>query len=138
MTGKDSLTPEQRRANMRAVRRKDTAPEMRLRRALWREGLRYRANIHVANTTPDVVFTRARVAVFVDGCFWHGCPEHYKLPRTRPDYWKGRLQRNVDRDARDNLKLQAAGYTVLRYWACDIRRDLDGVVREISHYVRGQ
>ena len=105
---------------MRAIRRTDTKPEVHLRSALHRSGLRfrkdYRLDLHGVTVRPDVVFTRARVAVFVDGCFWHCCPEHGKQPRKNTDYWAPKLARNVDRDRDQNDSLIAAGWTVIRVW----------------------
>jgi DNA mismatch endonuclease (patch repair protein) len=115
---------------MRKVRRRDTGAEMCLRRALWKVGLRYRTNLPVAGATPDVVFTRAKVAVFVDGCFWHGCPTHYVAPVNNAEFWRKRLTQNQTRDARDTLRLEAAGWTVLRLWECEVlRRTEDAVAR---------
>lgn len=116
---------------MRAVGQRDTAAEMRLRRAIWAGGMRYRTNLPTAGTTPDVVFTRCKVAVFVDGCFWHGCPQHYKEPVRNAEFWSNRLATNQTRDARDTLRLQSAGWRVLRFWECDIRYNLPHIVEEI-------
>jgi DNA mismatch endonuclease (patch repair protein) len=116
---------------MKAVRREDTAAELHLRRALWRAGLRYRIHLPTAGTKPDVVFTRARVAIFVDGCFWHGCPIHYKAPVNNAEFWRKRLLSNQNRDARDTLRLERAGWTVMRFWECDVRRETERVVASI-------
>jgi DNA mismatch endonuclease (patch repair protein) len=120
------------RARMRAIRRRDTAAELAMRRALWSSGFRYRKNYRVARTTPDVVFLGRRVAVFVDGCFWHGCPRHYKPPLRNSGFWAQRLAKNQARDARDTLRLQSAGWHVLRFWECEIRRDLARVVDDVK------
>lgn len=121
---------------MRAIRREGTAVEMKLRRGLWRAGLRYRANFPVAKTKPDVVFTRRKIAVFVDGCFWHGCPRHYTAPVNNAEFWRRRLVRNQSRDAGDTLRLQYAGWTVLRFWECEVNREIDRVVEEVVATVR--
>lgn len=120
------------RARMQAVRRKDTAAEMALRKALWRRGLRYRIHLRVADAPPDIVFTRAKVAVFVDGCFWHGCPTHYVAPVNNAEFWRKRLASNQARDAQDTLRLQAGGWKVLRFWECQILGDTDVVVARIA------
>jgi DNA mismatch endonuclease, patch repair protein len=104
---------------MRANRPRDTRPELALRRELHARGLRYR--IHCAphsevRSTADVVFPRARLAVYVDGCFWHGCPEHAVAPKRNGDFWRTKLQANVDRDRRNEAQLTARGWTVLRIW----------------------
>jgi DNA mismatch endonuclease, patch repair protein len=105
--------------------------ELHLRRALWSVGLRYRKHLKVSQTTPDLVFKREHVAVFVDGCFWHGCPRHYKAPIGNAEFWRNRLSTNQTRDARDTLRLQSIGWIVIRVWECELRCELDTVVARI-------
>ncbi|HYO69174.1 MAG TPA: very short patch repair endonuclease, partial [Archangium sp.] len=83
-----------RSEQMSRIRGKDTSPERLLRSALWRAGLRFRLQSRTPYGRPDVVFSKARVAVFIDGCFWHGCPDHYVRPRTRNDFWSSKLLEN--------------------------------------------
>jgi len=104
---------------MRANRRRDTGPEMALRRELHRRGLRYRvdyAPVPGLRCRADIVFTRARMAVFVDGCFWHSCPVHRTHPAANRDWWREKLDRNVERDRRNDRELGAAGWHVERVW----------------------
>jgi DNA mismatch endonuclease (patch repair protein) len=105
---------------MQRARRRDTAPELRLRRELHRRGLRYRVNLRVVpghrSRTIDVVFTRARLAVFVDGCFWHGCSDHGRRPETNEWYWSGKIERNIARDRDTTARLEDAGWKVIRVW----------------------
>ncbi|GAA4361934.1 very short patch repair endonuclease [Angustibacter luteus] len=118
MTASWALNPGRRR-NMQANTRRDTKPELRLRSELYRRGLRFRVchrPLASARYTADVVFTRARVAVFVDGCYWHGCPEHYKEPRTNTGYWAPKIARNRERDALVDGLLLLEGWTVIRVW----------------------
>lgn len=109
-----------RSANMRANRRADTQPELVLRRALHARGYRfrkdYRLDLDGGRVRPDVAFTRARVAVFVDGCFWHACPEHGTRPASNAWYWAPKLARNVERDRTADALLAKAGWTVVRIW----------------------
>ena len=96
-----------------------TAPEMAIRRELHRRGLRYRVNLtlsKIGRIRPDIVFTRVRVAVFVDGCFWHRCPEHGSSPKTNADWWRRKLDNNVERDRTTDTVLAKAGWTVIRIW----------------------
>ena len=107
------------RATMRANRRRDTAPEMTLRRELHRRGLRFRVDyppVPGLQCRADVVFTKARLAIFVDGCFWHGCAEHGNLPRANRRWWQEKLELNVARDRRNDIELADAGWTVIRFW----------------------
>lgn len=111
-------TPDASR-RMSVARRKDTKPELDLRRILHARGLRYRVTHPVPGRprrTMDVAFTRAKVAVFIDGCFWHGCPEHATQPRANAAWWARKLQMNVDRDAETNQVLIGQGWSVLRFW----------------------
>lgn len=106
---------------MKANRRANTGPEVALRAALHARGLRFRKDYLVrmpdgVRCKVDVVFTRVRLAVFVDGCFWHGCPEHGTTPRVNTRYWGPKLARNHDRDVRVTAALIASGWTVLRLW----------------------
>jgi DNA mismatch endonuclease (patch repair protein) len=111
----------------KANRRKDTKPEIRLRSALHRRGFRFRKD-HLlrcgeVRVRPDIVFTRRRVAVFVDGCFWHGCPDHQHVPSRNRAYWVPKLQGNMDRDRRVDAALIAAGWFVVRVWEhVDVKR----------------
>ena len=107
-------------AQARGNRRRDTRPEVELRSFLHRRGYRFRKdlsiNLGTVRVRPDIAFTGHRVAVFMDGCFWHGCPEHGRVPRTNADYWGTKLGRNVERDRAVNEYLAAAGWTVVRLW----------------------
>ena len=104
---------------MVANRSKDTAPELAVRSILHARGLRYRTNFRPEPSlrrTADVVFTKRRIAVFIDGCFWHGCPAHFAKPRSNVDYWEPKIDRNRQRDVETTELLRAAGWHVLRFW----------------------
>lgn len=104
---------------MSRVRTSDTDPELRLRRVLHSRGLRYRIHRRPLTTLrcrPDIVFGPARVAVFVDGCFWHGCPTHVSWPKANGGWWREKIQRTRDRDAATTSELVANGWFVLRFW----------------------
>jgi DNA mismatch endonuclease, patch repair protein len=111
---------EGRSRNMKAIRRADTKPEMVLRSALHRLGYRFRKDLRIdlpgARVRPDIVFTARKVAVFVDGCFWHSCPDHGRQPATNDWYWSPKLQRTVERDRRADRALDEAGWQVIRIW----------------------
>ncbi|MFC9736714.1 very short patch repair endonuclease [Streptomyces noursei] len=108
-----------RRRNMQAIRSRDTTPERALRSLVHAAGLRYRVAakpLPGMRRTADLLFRPTRVAVFIDGCFWHGCPEHFVAPRTNPDYWNEKISRNVQRDRDTDARLAAEGWLVLRFW----------------------
>jgi len=117
---------------MRRNRSTDTRLELRVRSALHRSGLRFRKGLGIRaddiHVRPDIVFTRARVAVFLDGCFWHGCPEHGTRPQHNAGYWTGKLARNAERDRRVDGALTSDGWTVLRFWE---HEPVDAVVAEV-------
>ncbi len=121
-------------AQMKGNRRADTRPEVALRAALHARGLRFRKDYRLPipgarPTRVDVVFTRARVAVFIDGCFWHGCPEHGRVPSTNAHYWPAKLARNRERDRRVTAGLEADGWTVVRAWEHEA---VEGVVERVA------
>ncbi|MFD5641704.1 very short patch repair endonuclease [Streptomyces anulatus] len=108
-----------RRRNMQAIRSRDTKPERLIRRLVHANGLRYRVAARPLpdlRRTADMVFRPAKVAVFIDGCYWHGCPEHYVSPKTNPGYWSEKVARNVARDRDTDERLSAADWLVLRFW----------------------
>jgi DNA mismatch endonuclease (patch repair protein) len=132
----DNLSPEQRTRSMSRIRATDTQPELLLRRALWRHGLRgYRLNVRSLPGRPDVVWRRHRVAVFVDGAFWHGHPSAFRAGKSG-DYWDKKIQRNMERDKKANAALEALGWTVFRFWDFDIRADVDACVAAVEAALR--
>jgi DNA mismatch endonuclease (patch repair protein) len=113
-------TDRGRAANMRGNRRANTKPEMALRAALHALGYRYRKDFRLdlplRRVRPDIAFTRRKVAVFVDGCFWHACPEHGSAPKSNEWYWSPKLAKNVERDRAADEALAQAGWIVVRLW----------------------
>jgi DNA mismatch endonuclease (patch repair protein) len=105
---------------MRSNRRRDTKSELAVRRALHAAGMRYFVDRPVATRSravrADIVFPRARLAVFIDGCFWHGCPVHGTMPARNRDYWAPKIARNSERDAEQTRRLETVGWTVARFW----------------------
>lgn len=113
--------------HLRGRRTRDTEPELRLRSAVHRMGLRFRIHRPIArNCTPDFVLPRWRVAVFVDGCFWHGCPAHTARAVGGPnaDRWREKLEVNRERDIRNDATAADAGWKVIRLWECAIKDDV--------------
>ena len=105
---------------MARIRARHTTPERRLRAILWGAGLRYRLHYRTPEGRPDIVFPGRKVAIFIDGCFWHGCPLHYVRPRTKEEFWSKKLRENVERDDRQTLALEAKGWRVVRLWEHDL------------------
>ena len=121
---------------MARTRQKDTAPELRLRRELHRHGLRYRVG-HVVLKSPrrvaDIAFPGLKIAIFVDGCFWHGCPEHASWPKQNARFWREKIERNRCRDSDTNERLRALGWQVVRVWE---HEPVESVARRIIDMIQ--
>jgi DNA mismatch endonuclease (patch repair protein) len=122
---------------MRANRGRDTKPELLLRSALHRAGFRFRKNLRIdlpqGRVRPDIAFTRVKLAVFVDGCFWHGCDQHRSLPRANAGFWKEKINGTRRRDERQKVLLETAGWTVVRVWEHDVP---DAALRQVEAELR--
>lgn len=124
---------------MRANRGRDTTPETRLRSALHKSGMRFRVDVRPDSNFPckaDVVFRSVRVCVFVDGCFWHGCFEHFVCPKTNTAWWREKVADNRERDRRKTAGLAIRGWLVLRFWEHDVCHDLKRCIECIARKVR--
>jgi len=130
----------QLRRKMQDQRSRDTAPELAVRRLVHAAGLRYRvdrAPLPGVRRRADLVFGPVRLAVFIDGCFWHGCPEHGNHPRTNQQWWAAKLDRNRQRDRNTDERLQAAGWQVLRLWEHEDPRKAADRIRDAVRHRRG-
>jgi DNA mismatch endonuclease (patch repair protein) len=136
----DIVTPEVRSRMMSGIRGKNTKPELIVRKALHRQGFRYRLHDPGLPGRPDLVFTRHHAVIFVHGCFWHGhdCPL-FRLPATRADFWRQKIDRNRDNDRKNILKLLDENWRVAQVWECAIRgakRDHSEVMSRLAHWLR--
>ncbi len=120
----DNHTPEQRRRNMSRIRGKDTKPEEAVRKYLFSRGLRYRKNVRRLPGCPDIVLTKYKAVVFVNGCFWHhhDC-DRFKLPSSNQAYWIPKINGNVERDKRNRQLLSAMGWKVIIIWECQLKKE---------------
>ncbi len=135
----DRITPERRSWNMSRIGGRNTGPELRLRSLLHGAGYRFRIHVKQLPGCPDIVLPKYRTVIFVHGCFWHrhpGCQDA-TTPSTRQEFWEEKFDRNVNRDVRDQAAFEAAGWTVLTVWECDLKADADGVVRRLAGELRG-
>ncbi len=121
----DKHTPEQRRKNMQAVKNKDSQIELLLRRELWSRGIRYRKNVNRIYGKPDIVFIGKKIAVFCDSEFWHGYnwKERKKDFKSHQEFWVPKIERNMERDAEVTAKLESEGWTVIRFWGNEIKKN---------------
>lgn len=119
MSNRSWASSDHARRTMRANKRRDTKPELFLRAILHSRGLRFRVDcspLKGVRSRADIVFTKAKIAVFVDGCFWHGCPEHFIMPKTNVDYWSAKISRNRERDEAADQALASREWEVVRVW----------------------
>lgn len=119
----DVKTPEQRSRNMAAIKGKDTKPEMIVRKYLFSQGLRFRVQVRKLPGTPDIVLPKFKTAIFVNGCFWHGhegC-KYFRLPKSNVEFWKEKIERNIERDRESMQALLDLGWKVIRVWECKLR-----------------
>ncbi len=125
--------PMTRSENMSRIRGKDTSIEVKLRKALWDQGIRYRKNCKEVYGKPDICFKGKKIAVFCDSEFWHGkfYQEDRYIPKTNTEYWVQKLEKNIERDKIVNKQLQDNGWIVLRFWENDINKNLDECVDKI-------
>ncbi len=131
-------TQEQIHYNMQRVKSKDSEIEKILRNALWNKGYRYRKNIKDVFGHPDIVFKSKKVAIFCDSEFWHGYDWERKKNeiKTRQDFWIPKIERNMQRDKEVNMKLSEEGWTVLRFWGTEIKKQTENCVKEIEKCIK--
>jgi DNA mismatch endonuclease, patch repair protein len=128
----DVLTPEQRKFNMSRIKGKNTGPEKKLRKLLWSRGIRgYRIHYKLPGK-PDIVFIKKKIAIFIDGCFWHKCPDCFRAPETRKEFWMKKIQSNIVRDKKVNDRLKIDGWTVIRIWEHEIKKEPEKIVSIIK------
>ena len=120
---------------MQRIRSKDTSIEIRLRRALWAEGIRYRKNVKTLPGKPDIVIAKYKIAVFCDASFWHGRDFGRKPVDVNHEYWDAKIRRNMQRDQEVNKQLRALGWTVLRFWDDEINKNVDECVRAVQEAI---
>ena len=130
-------TKEQISYNMRQIKNKDSQIELILRKTLWHRGIRYRKNVKTIFGHPDIAFKGRKLAVFVDSEFWHGFDWDNRKNdiKTNVDFWLPKIERNIHRDAEVNEMLSNNGWTVLRFWGNDIKRDVDGCIKVIEETI---
>ncbi len=125
----DRISREERSEIMSRIRSKDTSPEIALRKKLWKMGCRYR--LHYGKEKIDIAFPGKSVAVFVDGCFWHSCPFHGRIPKSNGSYWGPKLKRNAERANSKDSRLQADGWRIIHVWEHSIRESAESCAKEI-------
>lgn len=132
----DVHTIAQRSYNMTRIKSRDTKPELILRRLLCSKGVRgYRLNVKLPGK-PDIVFTKYRTAIFIDGCFWHRCPQCFKQPENNRDFWTQKINGNVERDKKVNAQLKKQGWMVIRFWEHLLRKNPHSVFIKVKNVLK--
>jgi len=131
----DKFSKEIRSKIMSSIRGKNTKPELAVRKILWTSGKRYRVHDKSVFGTPDISNKSKKVAVFIDGCFWHGCSRCYKEPKSNTEYWRSKITRNKNRRKLVRSKLREQGFTMLQFWEHQVLSNPDKVVEGISRYL---
>jgi len=132
----DTHTKTQRSFNMSRIRAKDTKPEMTFRIYIWSKGLRgYRVHSKLRGK-PDLYFGKSKIAIFIDGCFWHKCAVCFKRPKSNKKYWNKKIQRNVERDLETDVYLESNNIHVLRFWEHEIKNDINKCFNKLKKLIK--
>jgi DNA mismatch endonuclease (patch repair protein) len=123
--------------SMRSNKRSDTGPEILLRKALWKEGLRgYRKNFEKVPGSPDICFVSKKLAIFINGCFWHRCPKcDLPMPKSNTEFWTAKFERNIERDKKKIKRLKREGWSTLIVWECEIKTNMNKTIIRIDNLV---
>ncbi|WAC05334.1 MAG: very short patch repair endonuclease [Methanoregula sp.] len=133
----DCYSKEIRSRVMSNIHSKNTLPELQLRKLLWSKGFRgYRIHNKNLPGKPDIIFSSKKVAIFIDGCFWHGCPDCYVKPKSNKKYWLPKIQQNIERDLKNKKSLESMGWFVIRIWEHELKIDAQSVFKKISEYLQ--
>lgn len=129
----DNLTKEQRIKNMRAIK-SQSALENKVTKELWRMGFRFRKNAKLFGK-PDISIKKYKIVIFIDSCFWHGCPIHGNMPKSNKDYWQQKLERNIQRDIEVNQYYKEKGWNILRVWEHELKENLIKSMNQIKNFI---
>lgn len=132
----DNLTKEQRRKNMSAIKSTHTKMEDKVCYALWNKGLRFRKNVKTLPGKPDIVIKKYKLVIFLDSCFWHKCPKHFKQPKSNLEYWIPKIDRNVNRDKEINKFYSEHNWHLMRIWEHEIKKDFDSTINKIEQFIK--
>ena len=131
----DRITKEQRRKIMSSIKAKSHLEEI-VTKELWHRGVRFRRNVRSLKGTPDIAIKKYKIVIFIDSCFWHCCPEHFRMPKSNLEYWERKLNRNKEHDAVVTTYYQDRNWNILRFWEHEIKQDLNKVVTTIEEEIK--
>lgn len=130
----DIMSKEQRRKTMSAIRAQSKLENMFTKR-LWKQGLRFRKNVRKLRGTPDVVIQKYKIVIFIDSCFWHGCPLHFKRPKSNQEFWDKKIARNRERDKEIDAYYIEKGWNLKRIWEHEIKENLEASINETISFI---
>ena len=132
----DNLTKEQRHKNMTNIRSTNTKIEKDVTKALWNLGYRFRKNVKTLPGKPDIAIQKYKIVIFLDSCFWHKCPEHFKKPKSNLEYWEPKIKRNIERDSQINQYYKDNNWHILRIWEHEIKKtNFQNTIKKIKNFI---
>lgn len=132
----DNLTKEQRHKNMTNIRSTNTKIEKDVTKALWNLGYRFRKNVKTLPGKPDIAIQKYKIVIFLDSCFWHKCPEHFKKPKSNLEYWEPKIKRNIERDSQINQYYKDHNWHILRIWEHEIKKtNFQNTIEKIKNFI---
>jgi DNA mismatch endonuclease, patch repair protein len=131
----DNVSKEKRSQIMKAIKHKETKLESRITKELFKRGIRYRKNRRDLFGVPDISVKKWKLVIFIDSCFWHGCPIHIRLPKSNEDYWKEKITRNMKRDSEVTSYYKENGWNILRIWEHEIKDDIQEVIDKVYTFI---
>lgn len=132
----DNLTKEQRHKNMTNIKSTNTKIEKDVAKALWRMGFRFRKNVKSLPGKPDIAIKKYKIVIFLDSCFWHNCPEHFKKPKSNIEYWEPKIKRNTERDQMINKYYKDNSWHILRIWEHECKEDFNKTIKKIYKFIK--
>ena len=132
----DNLTKEQRHKNMTHIRSTNTKIETDVTKALWNLGFRFRKNVKSLPGKPDIAIKKYKIVIFLDSCFWHKCPEHFKKPKSNLEYWEPKIKRNVERDKEINKYYKENNWHILRIWEHECKKNLNETINTLVLFIK--
>jgi len=132
----DTFSKEKRSEIMSKIKGKNTSLEVKVRKELWKRKKGYKLHDPKLPGRPDISYRRQKVVIFLDGCFWHGCPDHFKMPDSNAEYWSNKIKSNIERRNKVKAELEEKGYTVLEFYECKVKEGFQDVIGEICDYLR--
>ncbi|MGF7534725.1 very short patch repair endonuclease [Bacillus mexicanus] len=133
----DNVSKEKRSNTMKAVKSKNTKIEKVVSKEIWRRGIRFRKNVKDLKGKPDIAIKKYKIVIFIDSCFWHGCPLHGRIPKSNVEFWNNKIKRNIERDKSINQHYTRKGWNILRIWEHDLnKKKFSQKIDEIEEWIK--